>query len=176
MNDKILIAYFMHKGHETSTSKRVAADFATALLEKEYSSEEFAITPVEEYPTDDKANFEMVAKAEKDRRHRPELVGKVGKFHDYKNIILVTPNWFNDMPMGVYTFFDDYDFSGKRILPVVVHTSDGGKQIRDDIRHFVHKADVLPGVDVQESADDAQAVAEGVKQLLNAINGKSTQA
>lgn len=168
-NGKILIAYFMVKGHEDSLSKKVAAALSTALEEKGYGSIEFPITPIEEYPLNDKDRFELVAKAEKDRRHRPALVGKVGRFQDYQNMILVTPNWFNDLPMGVYSFFDEYDFSGMRILPIIVHSSDGGKQLRDDIRHFVHKADVLPGCDVKEGEELISPVTEGLKQLLSAI-------
>lgn len=171
-NDKILIAYFMHKGHDTSTSKRVAADVATALLEKEYSSVEYAITPVEEYPTADKDLFAQIVKAEKERHYRPALTGKVGRFKDYQNIVLIAPNWYNDFPMAVYTFLDDYDFSGKRILPIVVHGGDGGKKMVEDLRGFLHKCDILPAVEVEESADDADAVKKGVDELITVMSGK----
>ena len=31
------------------------------------------------------------------------------------------PNWWADLPQVMYTFFDEYDFSGKTIIPFNVH-------------------------------------------------------
>ncbi len=31
------------------------------------------------------------------------------------------PNWWADMPQALYSFFDEYDFSGKTIIPFNVH-------------------------------------------------------
>ena len=57
MDKKVLISYFIQKGKETSTSKKVAEDIAAALKTKNVEYNEFAITPVESYP-EDKVEFE----------------------------------------------------------------------------------------------------------------------
>lgn len=172
MNNKILIAYFMHKGSENPTTKSVAQKVASMLQEKGFESVEYAITPVETYPTKDQELFSEVTKMEKATHYRPALTGKVGKFQDYQNIVLVAPNWHNDFPMAIYTFLDDYDFSGKRLLPIVVHSGDGGKKMREDLRDFIHKVDVLTGVDVPTNSDDTTVIANAVDQLISVINRK----
>lgn len=166
MKDKILIAYFKQKGVDNSTCQKIANDISTGLLEKEYSSVEYAITPVEIYPTD-KTMFENVVKMEKDRRYRPTLTGKVGKFHEYATIVLVAPNWYNDLPMAVYSFFDEHDFAGTRVVPVICHGGDGSKEIVNTLRHYLHKCDVLDGIEVADSAFDAKPVAQAVKEILS---------
>lgn len=166
MNDNILIAYYMHKGHSTSTSRRIADDIATGLLEKEYSSVEFAITPVEEFPTHNRL-FEEQVKMEKKNHFRPTLTGRVGKFDTYDTIILVAPNWYGDVPMGVYSFLDEYDFAGKRVFPVICHGGDGGAEIREAIRKYLPKADVADGVDIPDSVEDDKEVKEAVKLILD---------
>lgn len=35
------------------------------------------------------------------------------------------PNWNADLPMPLYTFFEEYDFSGKTIIPFVTHGGSG---------------------------------------------------
>ena len=37
----------------------------------------------------------------------------------YNVIFLGYPNWYGTMPMLMYTFLEEYDFSGKTIIPFV---------------------------------------------------------
>ncbi len=163
--DKILVAYFIQKGKETSGSKKIAEQVVAALKEKGKDATEFAITPTEIYP-EDKATFEMVTKLEKDNRHRPEIVDKVGKMQDYKYIVVVAPNWYDDVPMAVYKFFDEYDFGGKRVVPVINHDGTGHDKVREAIRHFLPHTWVTEGVGISSASDDAAAVAEAIEQLF----------
>lgn len=169
MKDKILIAYFQQKNHNNSRCKQIAGDISTALLEKEYSSVEFAIRPVEEYPAD-KAEFEAIVKQEKESHYRPALVGKAGRFDDYKVIILVAPNWYDDVPMAVYSFLDEYDFGGTTIIPVICHGGGGGKQVAEEIRKYMPMVFVRPGVEIDDVAEDGKEVAEIVKQTIETKN------
>jgi len=41
------------------------------------------------------------------------------------------PNWWGDMPMILYSFLDDYDMSGKTIVPFV---TSGGSGFSNTIR------------------------------------------
>ena len=34
-------------------------------------------------------------------------------------------NWWGDMPMPLYTFLEEYDFSGKTIIPFTAHGGSG---------------------------------------------------
>ncbi len=163
--DKILVAYFIQKGKETSGSKKVADEIVAALKEKGHDSTQFAITPVEIYP-EDKATFETVTRLEKDNRHRPAIVDKVGKMQDYKYVVVVAPNWYDDVPMAVYKFFDEYDFGGKRVIPVINHDGTGHDKVRESIRHFLPHTWVTDGVGISSASDDVAAVEEAIKQIF----------
>lgn len=58
---------------------------------------------------------------EQDKNTRPELTSHIENFDDYDVIFVGYPNWWADMPMALYSFFDEYDFSGKTIIPFNVH-------------------------------------------------------
>ena len=53
---------------------------------------------------------------------RPELANHIANLDDYDTIFVGYPNWWYDMPMAMYSFFDEYDLSNKTIIPF--NTSD----------------------------------------------------
>lgn len=163
--DKILVAYFIQKGKETSGSKKIAEQVVAALKADGKEATEYAITPVETYP-EDKATFETVTRIEKENRTRPAVVDKVGKMQDYRYVVLVAPNWYDDVPMAVYTFLDEYDFKGKRVVPVINHDGTGLDKVRECIREFLPHTWVMDGVGIQGAAEDASAVKEVINQLF----------
>ena len=169
--DKILVAYFIQKGKETSGSKKIAERAVAALKNKGLEATEYAITPVETYP-EDKATFETVTKIEKESRTRPAIVDKVGKMQDYKYILLVAPNWYDEVPMAVYTFFDEYDFGGKRVVPVINHDGSGHDKVRESIRHFLPHTWVTDGVGIAGASDDDAAIAEAIEQMFQPSTSK----
>ena len=169
-----LVAYFTVKGKEESAgTAQVAAKIGKLLTEKGIKYDQFAIIPVEEYPTDP-ANLELVTKAEKDTHARPELVGKYSGMKDVKDIYLIVPNWYNSMPQAVFTFLDDYDFSEKRIVPVVVHAGDGADHVVGELRKFVHKVWVMPAVEISDKdLDNCDAsIAKAVEEMLEESKSK----
>ena len=61
-----------------------------------------------------------IDEAKKDLRDkaRPELVSMPGSIDEYDTVILAYPNYWGTMPMAVFTFLEQFDFSGKTILPL----------------------------------------------------------
>lgn len=174
VREATLVAYFAMKGKEDSSSTaRVASLISKTLDEKGIAYDSFAIVPVEEYPSDP-ANLEIAVKAEKAAHSRPELVGKYSGMKDVKDIFLVVPNWYNSLPQAVYTFFDDYDFSGKRIVPVVLHAGDGEDKVVGEIRSFLHKVWVMPAVGIKDSEVDScqSSVDKAVEEMLEESKSK----
>ena len=49
---------------------------------------------------------------------RPELDQQLESLDAYDIVILIYPNWLSSLPEPVLSFLDEYDFSGKTILPV----------------------------------------------------------
>ena len=100
---KILIAYF-------TAAENSGVD---AVASASYST-------VETYPVGineviDQAAQEQAANA------RPELADHIDNLDDYDTIFIGYPNWWGDLPMPVYSFFDEYDLSGKTIIPFNTH-------------------------------------------------------
>lgn len=44
---------------------------------------------------------------------------------DYDIVFLGFPNWWHTLPMAVLGFVDEYDFSGKTVVPFVTHGTGG---------------------------------------------------
>ena len=61
------------------------------------------------------------AAQEQEENARPELTTHIENLDGYDTIFIGYPNWWADLPMAVYSFFDEYDFSGKTIIPFNVH-------------------------------------------------------
>jgi len=108
-NRKILIAYFSWGG----TTQQVAENIATQT-----GGTLFRIETVNPYPTEYTPCTE-VAKVERDNGIRPELKSIVENMDEYDTIFVGCPVWWHTAPMAIWSFLesDNYDFSGKTIIP-----------------------------------------------------------
>lgn len=141
-NSNILIAYFTvpeTDGVDTvaSASRVVTADgilgnteFIATEIQKNIGGDLFAIRTEQEYPGTHSELLEF-AYNEKSNNARPRLASHIDNLDDYDYIFIGYPNWNADLPMPLYSFFDEYDFSGKTIIPFVTH---GGSSFSATIR------------------------------------------
>ena len=62
-------------------------------------------------------------------KKRPTMPDRPGKgsssIDDYDVIFLGYPNWCGTMPMALWTFLENHDFSGKTIYPFCTHEGSG---------------------------------------------------
>ena len=65
---------------------------------------------------------------------------------EYDVIYLGYPNYWNTMPMAVFTFLEQYDFTGKVIRPFCTHEGSGLGSSIQDIRKLCPQAAVTPGL------------------------------
>ena len=66
-------------------------------------------------------------------------------------IILAYPNYWGTMPMAVFTFLEQYDFTGKTILPLCTNEGSGMGGSERDIRRTCPGADVKSGLSITGS-------------------------
>lgn len=72
------------------------------------------------------------AAEEKADNARPALATHVENMEDYDIVFLGFPNWWYTLPMPVLTFVEEYDWSGKTVVPFVTHGTGGlASTIRD---------------------------------------------
>ena len=110
----------------------------------------------------DEAKKDLRAKA------RPELVSMPASIEEYDTIVLAYPNYWGTMPMAVFTFLENFDFSGKTILPLCTNEGSGMGGSERDIKKTCPGANVKSGLSVTGS--EAANAAGRVKKWL-AANG-----
>lgn len=135
-NSNILIAYFgVQETDGTDTvagASRVAVDgevlgnnqYIAQIIQQETGGDLFAIETVQEYPGTHEALLEF-AYEELQAQARPELALQIENLDSYDTIFLGYPNWNADLPMPMYTFLEEYDLSGKTIIPFTTHGGSG---------------------------------------------------
>lgn len=148
----ILIAYFTWADNthvdnpdeidvDASTSASVLQPGNSALLadwiQDEVGGDLFSIVVKEPYSSDydeclDRASEELEEDA------RPELESHVENMDQYDTVFLGFPNWWYGAPMAVLSFLEEYDFSGKTVIPFITHGTGGMANTIEDIE------DVLP--------------------------------
>lgn len=143
---KILVAYFSHSGN----TKGIAED-----IQKKTDADIFEITTVNKYSSDYNTVLDE-AKAELNDNARPELSAKVENMEQYQTVIIGYPIWWGDMPMALYSFLDEYDLSGKTILPFCTHGGSGLSGTDNKVQQEEKDAKVANGLAISDSSlDDA---------------------
>lgn len=94
---------------------------------------------------------------------KPKLVSNVENFDDYDVIYLGYPAWWMDVPIAIEEFLDEYDFSGKTVIPFTTHASSGLGGTPEKIQKLIPNADVKSGFAVQESDVDG----DNLEKILN---------
>lgn len=132
----VLVAYFSvpeTDGVDTvSGASRVVVDgevlgntqYIAQLIHQETGGDLFRIETVQEYPGSHDALLDY-AYNELTENARPELASQIENPDSYDVIFLGYPNWNSDLPMPLYSFLEEYDFSGKTIIPFTTHGGSG---------------------------------------------------
>lgn len=126
----------------------------------------FAIQSEEVYPA---SYDETVDKASKDQSAgiRPALTTKVEDMSAYNTVIIVYPNWWADLPMPVYSFFDEYDLSGKNIVVYCTHEGSRYSDTINTIKELEPEANVKEGLAI--SGGDAAGSESKVRESCASI-------
>ena len=152
-----LIVYFSWSGNTENIASAIAGQTGADVFE---------IVPEEAYTPDYNALLDIAAK-EKENGARPAIAGSIDDISRYDIIYVGYPNWWSDMPMILYTFFDSYDLSGKTIAPFCTSGGSGLSGTVSSIRELEPEADVLDGLHIGSSAasDPDQAVSDWLESL-----------
>ena len=124
------------------------AQMIAEWIADETEGDMFAIESEDIYPADYDATVDKASK-DQSANTRPSLKSHVDNMDQYKTVMLVFPNWWGDLPMPVYSFFDEYDLAGKEIIVYVTHE---GSRYSDTIRTISElepEADVREGISVR---------------------------
>jgi flavodoxin len=113
----------------------------------------FQVVTVDPYPASYDATTAQALK-EQDANARPKLSTHVPNMADYDTIYLGYPDWWGTLPMPIFTFLEEYDFSGKTIVPFCTHEGSGLGRSERDIAKLCPKAKLLKGLAIRGSSVD----------------------
>ena len=179
-NENILIAYF-------SVPENVATDgidansgasivvknkdvlgnmqYMAMTIQEAIGGELFRIETKEKYPLEHETLVNQ-AKEEQNEDARPELATHIENVEQYDMIFLGYPNWWGDMPQPLYTFLEEYDFSGKTIIPFNSHGGSGFSNTIEEIKKLQPNATVKDdGLSISRNdvADSEQEITDWAK-------------
>lgn len=158
--NRILIAYFSSFGNidtdETASgnvgngnTQRIAE-----MIQEQTQGDLFFIEVTEKYPANYDETIEAAMQQQRDDA-RPALNTHVENMDDYDVAFLGYPNWWGTLPPPVLTFLDEYDFSGKTIIPFCTHEGSGFGRSLEDLENALPDVTVLDGFSVRGGSADA---------------------
>ena len=126
----------------------------------------FEIEPETPY-TDDINELSGISLQEQRDNIRPALSSAAPDMSQYDVIFVGFPNWWNNMPMPVFTFLEGYDFSGKTVIPFTTYGNGVWGKSVDSIRDTVPDAIIVDGLAIQEHElqDASSEVSEWLQGL-----------
>lgn len=140
--------------------------YMAQVIAENTSSDIFRIEPSIPYPTDHTTLVNQ-ASEEKQDKARPAIKNKIENLDKYDTIYIGYPNWWGDMPMILYTFFENYDFSGKTIITFNTHGGSGFSNTVSTIRSLEPNANVIEGLSISRNhiQDAKDEIVEWVNEL-----------
>lgn len=138
---KVLIAFFSWGGNTKGIAEEIQAQTGADLFE---------ITLVNPYSSDYNTVLDEAQRDQNDQA-RPELAVHVENMKEYDTVILGYPNWWASIPMPIASFLEEYDFSGKTIIPFCSHGGGRFGQSLTAIAKLVPDAEIGEALSVHYS-------------------------
>ena len=160
---RVLIAYFSWGGNTRGIAQEI---------QRQTGADIFEITLVTPYSSDYNTVL-MQAQRDQHDQARPELEGHIDNMSDYDVILLGYPNWWASIPMPIASFLEEYDFTGKTIIPFCSH---GGGRFGQSLTAIAKLApDAEMGIGLAINYSGGAAMPDNVAAWLsaNGIRDKS---
>ncbi|MDE7213942.1 MAG: leucine-rich repeat protein [Anaeroplasmataceae bacterium] len=150
---KILVVYFS----ATNTTKTMANYIQSYL-----NADIFEIIPVVPYTSADLNYGDSNSRTSQENRDdscRPEIVGRLEDIDQYDVIFIGYPIWHGKAPKVIYTFLEQYDFSGKTIIPFCTAASSGIGSSATYLKNLTPEATWLNGTRFLSTASQSSVQA-----------------
>ncbi len=152
-----LIVYFSATGNTEAVSETLSEIIDADIGE---------IVPKDPYTADDldyRDRSSRTSRENSDPSSRPAIKPLEHNPEDYEMLFVGFPIWFGDMPKVLYTFFENYDLSGKTIIPFCTSGSTGCASATESIRQLENDAQVLDGtrISIRTAESDLKNLLSG---------------
>lgn len=171
-DSKVLVVYFSMPDSNDNSSVVIDGEtlgntqYMAYVIQENTGANIFRIVPTVPYPTDHDELVDLAQQEQSDNA-RPAFNGSIEDFDSYDTVFIGYPNWWADLPMIMYTFFDTYDFSGKKIITFNTHGGSGFSGTNETIAELEPNAEVVRGLSIsRNSIQDAEGdIIDWVKEL-----------
>lgn len=177
----ILIVYFSRWGNtdypdhvDATTSASIVIDggtygtteYVARMIQENVGGDLHLIQTLEPYPTDfdelrDLNHSEMA------EGYLPALTESSLDISVYDTVFIGYPVWATDVPQAVLSFLNEYDLSGKTVIPFCTHDGYGAGGSYNTIREASHAAESPEGLAIE--AKDVPSAASTVTAWLEGI-------
>ena len=143
---KTLVVYFSRTGEQytVGTIDKGNTEIVAEMIAEKTGSDLYEILPETDYPYTYSALTD-VAKKEQNEKARPKIKGSLPDVSKYDTVFVGAPVWWGDWPMICYTFFENVDLSGKKLVPFSTHEGSGLSGFDRKLASAVPDATVLTG-------------------------------
>ena len=146
----VLVAYFSASGETARLAKTLAGVIGGDLFE---------IRPQTAYTAADldwthaksRSSVEM-----NDKAFRPAVAGKAENMAEYDKIFVGFPIWWYVAPTIINTFLEQYDLTGKKIIPFATSGSSGMGNTNKELQTSCKGAELMEGKRFSANADAAE--------------------
>ena len=166
--NSILVAYFSLAGEQYKVG--VVEEGNTAVIAKmiaeQTGADIFSIESTSDYPDTYDGLLEV---SREEESNPPQIAGTVENMDDYEIIFVGYPIWWGNLPPIMEVFLDNYDFSGKTVVPFCTHAGSGLSGTESAISDITG-ADMMDGLAIsgetaQNQRDKAgEAVTEWLRE------------
>lgn len=147
---KKLVAYFSASGVTEKLAKRLAGAISADLHE---------IVPQQKYTSADldwtnkksRSSVEM-----DDKSFRPPVANKVADMDRYDTIYIGFPIWWYVAPTIINTFLEQYDLTGKTIVPFATSGGSGMGRTNEELKNSCRGAKLIEGKRFSSSANESE--------------------
>lgn len=167
----ILVAYFSWSGNTRALAEEIQSQTNADL---------YAIEPATPYTTNYTELAYTISLNEKNNNDRPALQDTTLDLSGYDYIFVGCPVWWGDAPMLIHTFLEQYDFSGKTVIPFCTFATSTGQTL-NDIINATPNSSHLEGLGTRgRSSYNASTVSSwlqriGISDIVAGIDGISTE-
>lgn len=176
--NRILIAYFTWAENVTDSTELDAVSSASVTLpgnvgqmarwiQQKTGGDLFSIQVTEPYSADYDECLDRAAD-EKAENARPALKAQVEDLTGYDTVFIGFPNWWYTAPMAVFSFLEENDFAGKKVVLFCSHGTGGLASGVKDITALLAESDIEENV-LGIYRDDIAGAEEEVSDWLAEI-------
>lgn len=167
---RTLVVFFSRTGEQYQVGEIDKGNTAIVaeMIAEETGADTFEVLPQDDYYPYTYDELTEVAKQEQSENARPAYQENCPDLSGYDTVFIGAPVWWGDWPMIMYTFFENEDLSGKKLVPFSTHEGSGLSGFDSKLASACPDSEVTEGLairgsDAQNEQDEVRAA---VKEWL----------